>query len=96
LAWRRTEGEMETIRTQLESVFTPQMGFGTITRLNYTDGVRIVFSNGDVAHLRPSGNADEFRIYAVADTQARANSITKMGVMEPDGILRRLERSMGL
>ena len=88
--------QMEAIRKQLESLFTPQMGFGTITRLNYTDGVRIIFSSGDVAHLRPSGNADEFRIYAVADTQARANSITKMGVAEPDSILRRLERSMGL
>jgi len=93
---RATGGEMEVIRRQLESLFTRQMGFGTIIRLNYTDGVRITFTNGDVAHLRPSGNADEFRIYAVADTQARANSITKMGVAEPDGILRQLERSVGL
>jgi phosphomannomutase len=91
-----TEGEMEVIRRQLESLFTPQMGFGAIRRVNYTDGVRIIFSNGEVAHLRPSGNADEFRIYGVADTQARANAITKMGVAEPDGILRRLERSVGL
>jgi phosphomannomutase len=89
-------GEMEAVRKQLENLFAAEMGFGTITRLNYTDGVRITFSNGEVAHLRPSGNADEFRIYAVADTQARANSITQMGVAEPDGILRRLERSVGL
>jgi phosphomannomutase len=67
------------------------MGFGRITRLDYTDGVRIQFDNGDVAHVRPSGNADELRIYAVADTQARADEITRMGVAEPDGILRRLE-----
>jgi len=93
---KATEGEMEAIRKQLESLFTAQMGFGTITRLNYTDGVRIIFSNGEVAHLRPSGNADEFRIYAFADTQTRANSITKMGVAEPDGILRKLERSVSL
>jgi phosphomannomutase len=91
-----TEGEMAAIRKQLETLFAPQVGFGTIMRVNYTDGVRITFSNGDVAHLRPSGNADEFRIYAVADTQDRANWITKMGVAEPDGILRRLERSEGL
>jgi phosphomannomutase len=88
--------EMEAIRKQLQSLFTAQMGFGTITRLNYTDGVRITFGNGDVAHLRPSGNAEEFRIYAVADTQARADSITEMGVAEPDGILRRLERLIRL
>jgi phosphomannomutase len=86
--------EVENIRKHLESFFTPQLGFGTITRLNYVDGVRIIFSNGDVAHLRPSGNADEFRIYAVADTQARADSIAKMGVAEPGGILRLLEKSV--
>jgi phosphomannomutase len=91
---RATASEMENIRKHLESFFTPQLGFGTITRLNYIDGVRITFSNGDVAHLRASGNADEFRIYAVADTQARANSIAKMGVAEPGGILRLLEKSV--
>ena len=37
------------------------------------------------------GNADEFRICAVADTQARANSIAKMGVAEPHGFLRLLK-----
>jgi len=56
--------------------------------------VRIYFANGDVAHVRPSGNADELRIYAVADTQARADAIAKAGVAEPDGILRRLERAV--
>ncbi len=74
--------------------FATAAGFGGIARLNYTDGVRIYFSNGDVAHVRPSGNADELRIYAVADTQARADAITKLGVAEPDGILRRLEKAV--
>ena len=41
--------------------------------MDYTDGVRILFANGEVAHVRPSGNADELRIYAVADTQRRAD-----------------------
>ncbi len=45
------------------------------------------FTNGEVAHLRPSGNADELRIYAVADTQARADEIAAMAVREPDGLL---------
>jgi phosphomannomutase len=83
------------IRTDLEKFFSPVLGFGRINRLNYTDGVRIYFSNGDVAHVRPSGNADELRIYAVADTQSRADAITASGVAEPDGILRKLERAVG-
>jgi phosphomannomutase len=70
------------------------LGFARIARLNYTDGVRIYFSNGDVAHVRPSGNADELRIYAVADTQPRADAITATGIAEPDGILRRLEKAV--
>jgi len=82
----------DDIRDQLERLFTPELGFGTIVRLNYTDGVRVIFSNGDVAHFRPSGNADELRIYAVADTQARADAIAETGVAEPDGILRKMEK----
>ncbi|MEJ5367895.1 MAG: phosphomannomutase [Bryobacteraceae bacterium] len=78
----------------LGDYFRPADGFGAIERLDATDGLRIWFSNGDIAHLRPSGNADEFRIYAVADTQERADAIAAMGVREPDGILRRLERDL--
>jgi phosphomannomutase len=80
------------IATTLARVFTRARGFTSVARLNYTDGVRIVFSNNDVAHIRPSGNADELRIYAAADTQARADAIVAEGIREPDGILRSLER----
>lgn len=78
----------------LTEFFTPEMGFGAIAHLDYTDGVRILFDNGEVAHVRPSGNADELRIYAVADTQTRADAIAAMAIAEPDGILRRVERAV--
>ena len=83
---------LASIRAFLASIFTAAAGFGQIERINYTDGVRIYFGNGDVAHVRPSGNADELRIYAVANTQARAEAITRLGVSEPDGLLRQLEQ----
>ena len=67
------------IQARLAKFFTPEMGFGTITHVDYTDGIRVLFDNGDVAHVRPSGNADELRIYTVADTQARADAIAAMG-----------------
>ncbi len=70
--------------------FNAERGFGALDRIDRTDGVRMLFTNGDVAHVRPSGNADELRIYAVADTQARADAIAEAGVA-PGGILRRLE-----
>ena len=79
---------------RLAKFFTPDMGFGRIVRVDSTDGVRVLFDNGDVAHVRPSGNADELRIYAVADTQARADAIAAMGVAEPNGILRSLEKAV--
>jgi phosphomannomutase len=80
----------DATRQALERIFAPR-GFPAITRLDYTDGVRIYFVNGDVVHFRPSGNADEFRIYAVAESQTRADEIVAMGVAEPDGILRSLQ-----
>ncbi|RAL11506.1 putative phosphoglucomutase [Aspergillus homomorphus CBS 101889] len=84
--------QLDQIRRELQAVFASTSGFSPIARLNYTDGVRIIFANGDVAHFRPSGNADELRIYAVADSQERADAIAEQGVAEPAGLLRSLER----
>ena len=81
-------------REKLEPFFTPEGGFAAIRGIDHTDGVRISFANSDVVHFRPSGNADEFRCYAVADTEDRAASIVQMAIAEPDGILRRLEKSV--
>jgi phosphomannomutase len=73
--------------------FTPALGFDDIVRINVLDGVRVYFRNGDVAHVRPSGNAPQLRIYANSDSQARADQIVELGLREPDGILRQLERA---
>jgi phosphomannomutase len=88
-------GERAAIHARLAGFFSPGDGFGSVESVDYTDGARVRFDNGEVAHLRPSGNADEFRIYAVADTQERADAIARLGAAEPDGILRRMERAEG-
>jgi len=49
---------------------------GKVAGLNRTDGLRITFANEEVIHLRPSGNAPEFRCYAEAKTDERARAIT--------------------
>ena len=64
-------------------------------RVNTIDGIRVFFDNGDVAHIRPSGNAPQLRIYAVADTQRRAHEIVQLVLREPDGVLRRLQAATG-
>lgn len=70
--------------------FPDTEGYGRVHRIDLTDGARFYFDNGDVAHVRPSGNADELRLYAVADTQARADEIVRLAIAEPAGTLRRL------
>jgi phosphomannomutase len=80
-------------KTTLKRFFTPAQGFDEIVRINALDGVRIYFRNGDVAHLRPSGNAPQLRLYANSDSQARAEEIRELALREPDGILRQLERA---
>lgn len=84
----------EDAAEMLGRYFTLQEGFPPVGGIDFTDGVRVVFRNGEVAHFRPSGNADEFRCYAVADTQARADEIAQSVVSEPNGIFRQMEREM--
>lgn len=79
--------ELTRIRAALARHFA---GFGAIVELDYLDGIRIYFASEDVAHVRPSGNAPQLRIYALADDAARAEEIVAQGLAEPDGILRRL------
>mgnify|MGYP005856244181 FL=1 len=45
--------------------------------LDQTDGLRITFANGEIVHLRPSGNAPELRCYAEADSQDRAADLAQ-------------------
>ncbi|MEW6677103.1 MAG: phosphomannomutase [Pseudomonadota bacterium] len=45
---------------------------GESAGLDQTDGLRITFGNGEIVHLRPSGNAPELRCYAEADSPKRA------------------------
>ena len=83
-----------SVRSKLAGYFNGADGFDEIVRLNYTDGVRVTFRNGDVAHLRPSGNADELRIYVVSDSDKRAEDMAALAIAEPNGILRSMEKSV--
>jgi phosphomannomutase len=85
--------DWQRCKATLARFFTPALGFHDIARINVLDGVRVYFRNGDVAHVRPSGNAPQLRIYANSDSQARADQIVELALREPDGILRRLERA---
>jgi len=87
-------GHWRHCKATLKRFFTPALGFDDIVRINLLDGVRAYFRNGDIAHIRSSGNAPQLRIYAVSDSQTRADEIVALAVREPDGILRQLERAL--
>jgi len=72
--------ELKKIKKRIEEVFLNDDGFGKVENVNYTDGIRILFNNGEISHLRPSGNAPEFRIYAIADSQDRAREMVRIGI----------------
>lgn len=48
--------------------------------IDRTDGLRISLRSGRILHMRPSGNAPEFRLYAEAETAARAGEMLAAGL----------------
>lgn len=62
--------------------------FGSAT-LDTTDGLRMIFENGEVMHLRASGNAPQVRVYTNASTQARADELADQA-LDPRGYIARL------
>lgn len=69
-------GDAAADRTAAGAVFGP--AFGDVAAVDHTDGVRITFANGDIAHLRPSGNAPELRAYTEADSADRARDMNRL------------------
>lgn len=51
------------------------LGQFEVLSIDTTDGLRITLTNGDVVHLRPSGNAPELRCYA------ESNSLKSAGLL---------------
>lgn len=45
--------------------------FGNVESVDRTDGLRVTFETQEVLHMRPSGNAPEFRCYNEAGSQER-------------------------
>lgn len=58
--------------------------FGKVKSMDFTDGARITFVSGDIVHLRPSGNAPEFRCYTESSTEEQAvyNNKIALGIVE--------------
>lgn len=73
----------ETARAFLEALARDKAQwaafFGTADAcsVNRTDGLRVTLQSGAIVHLRPSGNAPEFRCYVEAGTSSQADALLK-------------------
>ena len=64
---------MSTSAADIEQAFGDLCG--RVSDTDTTDGLRISFENGEIIHLRPSGNAPELRCYNEADSPERARAL---------------------
>ena len=78
---------LETLSTDAAArvAFFGDMGPEAGTDL--TDGLRVTFADGRVVHLRPSGNAPEFRCYAEAGTAEEAGALVTRYLKKLRGVL---------
>ena len=60
---------------------------GSVAALNRTDGLRLTFANEEIIHLRPSGNAPEFRCYTEAASEDRALAINAAALAILEGMI---------
>ena len=58
---------------------------GELASRDLTDGLRLSFENGEIIHLRPSGNAPELRCYAEAANMQRAEALVKLSLQRISG-----------
>ncbi|HKI49202.1 MAG TPA: phosphomannomutase [Desulfobacteria bacterium] len=69
-------GDESRDKATIGNIFGAQ--FGPVDSFDTTDGLRITFESGEIVHLRPSGNAPEFRCYNEAATESRAMEMNQI------------------
>lgn len=67
-----TDGKIDTSKVR---EFFKQILDLEILDINTLDGVRVTYSNKEVLHIRPSGNAPELRCYSESDSQVKADKL---------------------
>lgn len=73
--------------SEIDEVFGE--AFGPVASVDLTDGLRVTFETSEVLHMRPSGNAPEFRCYNEADSEERVQEMQRISM----DILRKLKDS---
>ncbi len=75
----RSAARIAALRAGGEAAVAAAFGadFGPVASLDETDGLRVTFASGEIAHLRPSGNAPELRCYNEAASPERAAAMNR-------------------
>jgi phosphomannomutase len=85
-------GRIQEFPTEISSAFVAELTnsdekrndffapFGKVSDINVIDGLRVQLDNGDIIHLRPSGNAPEMRCYVEAESIASAEALVEKTV----------------
>jgi phosphomannomutase len=62
---------------ELDEIIKKYFGsnFGKVIALDRIDGIRIIFDNHQILHLRASGNAPEFRCYNEASNEKQVKEL---------------------
>ena len=60
--------------------FLESIGASCLAASDVTDGLRMTLTDGRILHLRPSGNAPEFRVYAEAGSPQGARDLCAAGI----------------
>lgn len=80
-------GRIQEFPTEISSAFVAELTnsaekrdeffkpFGAVADMNVIDGLRVQLDNGDIIHLRPSGNAPEMRCYVEAESIDAAETL---------------------
>ncbi|MBF0218731.1 MAG: phosphomannomutase [Gammaproteobacteria bacterium] len=80
---QQSQALLQTLRSDLTAAaaqLAPDSG--EVIAVNELDGLRLTFNNGEIVHLRPSGNAPELRCYSEADQVARAQQICQAALQQ--------------
>jgi phosphomannomutase len=71
-------------KAAVDRIFSAE--FGPAIGIDRLDGIRVTFASGEILHLRPSGNAPEFRCYTEAAAESRAREMNLRGLEILKGI----------
>ncbi len=89
----KTCTQWRALRDRIVRTFAP-LRLHELIELDRLDGLRMRFATGEVLHLRPSGNAPQLRVYAIADEQRRADELIEACVRK-GGLLDRSLSGLG-